>query len=66
MAILKALLNLFRVQYNGAGYFVIRRETVSHLGPRYFEGRRNNAARGSSAELSCGAERVWNGDMVRR
>ena len=57
MAILKAVLNLLRVQYNGAEYLVTSRVTVSHLGPRYCEGRRNGDARGS-AEPSSGAERV--------
>lgn len=53
MAILKAILNFLRVQYNEAGYLVTSRGAVSHLGPRYYEGRRNTDARSSS-----GAERV--------
>lgn len=65
MAILKAVLNLLRVQYNGAGYLVINRGTVSHLGPREYERRRNIDARSSS-----GAERVsgvpGNGDVGRQ
>lgn len=65
MAILKAVLNLLRVQYNGAGYLVTNRVTVSHLGPREYERRRNIDARSSS-----GAERVsgvpGNGDVGRQ